>query len=121
MPSGKMAAQVAHASVVPLVRAVQNGEVLAEGDQTINMNFNLPASLAPWMNGSFTKLILVLRTEEEWKRVEKKLIKNDVPYFIILDKGLTVFNGVVTHTTTGFYPMEQDDINKYFGNLPLLK
>lgn len=124
MPAGKLAAQVSHASMVFLVRYIQSGAkvgnvVKIETDERM---WNIHES---WLEKSFTKLILVARTQEEYDRVIKKLDKfnyvEGVDYFEIVDKGLTVFDGVPTHTCTGFYPMPQSQINKLFGSLPLLK
>ena len=124
MPPGKLAAQVSHASMVFLVRYIQSGSKVGNV-VTINTDERMMNVHENWLEKSFTKLVLVARTKDEYDRVIKKLNKfnyiNGIDYFEIIDKGLTVFGGVPTHTCTGFYPMEQNEINKFFGSLPLLE
>lgn len=124
MPPGKLATQVSHASMVFLVRYIQSGKKVGN-IVTIDTDDRMTNIHENWLEKSFTKLVLVARTQEEYDRVIKKLNKfgyaNGIDYFEIIDKGLTIFDGVPTHTCTGFYPMEQNEINKFFGNLPLLK
>lgn len=116
MPTGKLIAQAAHASLAPLSNLIAKSE---RNDRTVSIE--MPQELIDWFDDSFTKLALIVRSEAEWAQVKKKLDKDNIEYFEIIDKGLTVFNGIPTHTCTGFYPMKQEEINKYFGHLPLAR
>lgn len=130
MPLGKTAAQASHASIAFMTNRIRqyykdinniDNYVHEDGVAGTTSFLEMPDGTKDWILGSFTKIILEVRTEEEWESIKNKLDKNGVEYYEIVDKGLTLFNNVPTHTCTGFIPMKQRDIDKYFGSLPLLK
>lgn len=138
MPVGKVAAQVSHASMAFLTNWIREGGVSSESDGStiskVDLTLSLYNSLLPeadlrdvmvnWLTGSFAKLILVVRSQEELDatlaRIEKKGLLEKRDYFKIIDAGRTVFDGAPTYTCTGFKPMPQSQVNKLFGSLPLL-
>ena len=125
MPSGKVAAQVSHASMAFVVKKIQDNVVNRDKNGTISEVVLSNDIFDGWVNGSFAKLILSVRSEDEMNQVMERLNKSEmienVDYFKIIDQGRTVFEGVETWTCTGFVPMKQKDINRLFGSLPLFK
>lgn len=126
MPAGKLAAQVSHASMAFLTNALRQSKDRTEPFNEVLIETLGEETLNDWLLGdSFTKLILVARTPEEWEDVKRRLVKYDLAdfrdYIQIIDQGRTCFDGVPTHTCTGFRPMRNSIIKKIFGNLPLQK
>ena len=140
MPVGKIAAQVSHASMAFLTNWIREGVVVYTdthgidpkystsfrgGSETFELDYSYIEEVQPWLTGSFGKLVLVVRSQEELEQVMERVAKNFMEegedFFSIIDAGRTVFDGVPTHTCTGFKPLPQKTINKLFGSLPLLK
>ena len=124
MPPGKIAAQVSHASMVFIAVKAKESQSEVKGDvvvSTIEWDSNFWDNW--FVNGTFAKLVLSVRSKEEYEQIVKRLEKNGFvinrDYFEIIDHGRTVFDGVPTHTCTGFAPMPQKMINKLFGSLPM--
>ena len=112
MPKGKLAAQVAHASM---------GALLNDGMLTEHM-LSLPLSTYAheWLNGSFTKVCVRCDSEEEMLDIYKRVLDDGYPCAKIIDNGRTVFNGVPTLTTIGIGPLPKEIIDQYTGHLKLL-
>lgn len=140
MPAGKLASQVSHASMVFLTNWIKTGVVVTkncreinqeisasfeEERQTLELDYRYIEEIVPWLTKSFPKIVLLARSQEELEdiiiRAEAFGLNENEGYFKIIDSGRTVFNGINTHTCTGFVPMPQNVINKLFGSLPLLK
>ena len=92
MSAGKMAAQVAHASLAPFMNMIKESvEPSDEDDNTLLCSFILSKSLLDnWINGIFTKVILEAKNEAHMEKIEKKLIdagfvKNQ-DYFNIVER-----------------------------------
>ena len=124
MPTGKLAAQVSHASMAFLTRQIRR--VAAEENDYYSATLKIDKDMYEcWIEGAFTKVVLSVNTEEDLyktiERANKRNLVEGVDYFKIIDKGLTVFNGIPTFTCIGFAPMREDVINKVVGSLPLYK
>ena len=124
MPVGKLASQVSHASMAFLTRQIR--WVATEETDYYSATLKIDKDIYEgWIEGSFTKVVLSVNSEEELyktiERANKKGLIEGIDYFKIIDKGLTVFNGVPTFTCIGFAPMREDIINKVVGSLPLYR
>lgn len=127
MPPGKVAAQVSHASMVFLAVKAKNSGVEVKDDVVVStIEWDSDFWDNWFVNGTFAKLVLAVRSQEEYNQVVKRLEKNGLiinqDYFEIIDHGRTVFDGVPTHTCTGFISMlcSQESLLLKVGRFKLL-
>jgi PTH2 family peptidyl-tRNA hydrolase len=113
MRKGKIAAQVAHASMKFLV---DNNEA-ERGDEVI---IKLTPAEAMWLTGSFTKVVVGVDSEEALQNLIFQAEMSDVEVHPIIDAGRTEFNGVPTLTCAAFGPCTAEELDKITGNLKLI-
>jgi PTH2 family peptidyl-tRNA hydrolase len=113
MKKGKLAAQVAHASMKFLV---DNNEA-QRGDEVV---IKLTPAEATWLSGSFTKIVVGVDSEDALKDLIFKAEIEDVEVHPIIDAGRTEFNGVPTLTCAAFGPCEGALLDRITGNLKLI-
>ncbi len=103
MGTGKKCAQSCHASIssADLVRT-RNKDVWKK-----------------WKNAGQKKVILRVSGMEELKEIVLKLEKNNIPYFLIRDAGLTQLAPGTT-TDLGIGPAVSETLDKITGDLKLL-
>jgi len=103
MGTGKKCAQSCHASIssADLVRT-RNKDVWKK-----------------WKNAGQKKVILRVSGMEELKEIVLKLEKNQIPYFLIKDAGLTQLTPGTT-TALGIGPAVSETLDKFTGDLKLL-
>jgi PTH2 family peptidyl-tRNA hydrolase len=105
MPKGKLAAQVAHASL----------SVILNYSKRLN---DIPEPMQHWLDNSFTKVVVgVADLDELWEIYMEVMIAN-IPCSIIRDEGRTVFKES-TFTCVGVGPDEVEKIDKFVGHLKL--
>lgn len=102
MRKGKMCAQSAHASMKATLE-----------------NMDHP-SVKEWLAGKFTKIAVSVNSEEELFEIYNNAKEAGLITSLILDAGLTEFDGVPTHTAVAVGPAEYKDIDKITGHLKLL-
>ena len=78
---GKIAAQVAHASIGALLKLGKSG-VYFNDDMTTNhyeivFDYNIDSVLDLWLNGIFTKICVMVENEEELLKLYKEISKTD--------------------------------------------
>lgn len=112
MTKGKIAAQVAHASVGALL----NGSKIDKGVLSVKLS----AEAIQWFHAHHTKVVCRCGSEEELVELYEKAKAAGVPCQLIVDAGFTAFNGVPTKTVCGIGPASSDIIDKITGNLRLL-
>jgi PTH2 family peptidyl-tRNA hydrolase len=101
LPRGKLAAQVAHASVASLLAS--------NADQQ-----------KQWFGSGMPKVVLSGTSEPEVMELHQKAIESDLPTHLIRDAGRTVVaSGTIT--CLGIGPAAIEDIDKITGHLKLLK
>ncbi|HLD18681.1 MAG TPA: peptidyl-tRNA hydrolase Pth2 [Candidatus Nanoarchaeia archaeon] len=99
LPSGKLAAQVAHAS---LEAALKTNKSIMDA----------------WRNSGAGKIVLKVADEAELKEFEKRIKAEKIPCVLITDAGHTVLEpGTVT--ALGIGPVEETKIDKITGNLKM--
>lgn len=103
MSKGKIAAQVAHASVMAAFEAYYNHREW----------FN------EWWNSGQKKIVVKVRGEEELVKIYMEAISNGLPASIVRDAGLTELPpGTITAVAIG--PAPDDRVDKLTGGLKLL-
>lgn len=111
MGPGKIASQVAHASVSFLTRQLDSDHKTHTVATTEAQN--------TWLNG-FTKIVLVVHSEKELTDIYQRALEAGLPAHLIRDSGETVFNGVPTLTCCAIGPDWEDKINKVTAELSLM-
>lgn len=100
MSKGKLAAQVAHASVLSMLESNE-------------------AIVAGWLDNSFPKIVLKVDSASDLLTLKSKCEEEKVPCAIVIDEGRTeLSNG--TMTCLGIGPYANSEIDKITGDLRLL-
>lgn len=113
MGVGKIASQVAHASM----KVFFDRKTMDEH----RMEIPLTDDMLSWVEGEFTKVILAVDSEDQLLVNYVNAQGAGLPCALIQDNGHTVFNGVKTFTTVAIGPANPDQINQITGHLKLLK
>jgi PTH2 family peptidyl-tRNA hydrolase len=140
MSKGKMAAQVAHASMAFLTNAIKHGVCGTMTDLYVSpINYYKCSLYIPediykeWICGSFTKIILEAKNKHQLEKVYKIAeeigLEEGVDYFPIKDNCYTELepeevdeNGVGrTLTCVGFIPLKDEIANKISKKYQLYK
>lgn len=126
MSPGKLGAMTAHGSISFLCEWFKHNvsmENATTSEYTINPFAKFDRELfANWVNGSFTKIILSAKDENEMKQIIEEAQENNMicgkDFFNIVDES-TEFNGVPQWAVVAFRPMDSVDIDPITGKLPL--
>lgn len=147
MRKGKIAAQVAHASMGVFfnrklqfksmhgtdfpVKAVLTENPEAAGSEDPDTLISVPKGaylmvplsedMVPWVNGSFAKIVLSVENEADLVLAHAAAQNAGLPTSIITDAGKTEFHGVPTRTTVAIGPGKAEDIDKITGPEGLVK
>jgi PTH2 family peptidyl-tRNA hydrolase len=113
---GKLAAQVAHASLAALIHDHDIDENCF-GDGNLMM-LDLDTAMEEWLTGSFTKAVLKCDDEAHILRLRNICEGADLRHYLIRDSGRTVFKEP-TYTCLGIGPFYSDQLDKLFGDLKL--
>jgi len=112
---GKLAAQVAHASLKVFFDRMRplysEGLSIAPRD-----DWDWPL-VKEWIDGSFTKIVLGCQDEPEILALEAKAKEAGLPTALVVDNGLTEFHGVKTVTCLAIGPDDPEKIDKVTGHL----
>lgn len=100
LPAGKLAAQVAHASLEAALRS--DNDVLDD-----------------WRRDGAKKVIVKASDEEKLSRLRGKAEQRGLPCYLVRDAGKTVVEAG-TATALGVGPVEEDAVDAVTGSLPLL-
>lgn len=99
--SGKIAAQVAHASHLTAH--------YFQDDPRYQM----------WTNGQFRKIVVGAESEEQLRELQRRADLAGIFTVPITDSGLTEFGGIPTLTCIGFGPDTDENLDPITGDLPL--
>lgn len=100
MSQGKLAAQVAHASILSLFEA---SEDIAAG----------------WLDNSYPKIVLQVESTQDLLDLQEKANELNLPSALVIDEGRTeLSNGSIT--CLGIGPMTKEVIDEVTGDLRLL-
>ena len=130
MRKGKMVAQGAHASMKVLLDIAykanninrehpvyENRYIPTEGDFAC---IPLYSDIKPWLEGKFTKICLGVNSKDELLDIYNKATEAKLLCSLIVDEGLTEFNGVPTYTAVAIGPAKESLIDLITGDLKLL-
>lgn len=122
MSAGKIAAQVAHASM--LVFFGENSRCLGsitecKDNSAWSFTFGKNGAVYQWLKGSFAKIVLAIPSEKELYSLCIKAYDNNLPMSLVKDEGRTTFKKP-TITCAAFGPWWSDALDKLTGHLKLL-
>lgn len=126
MRKGKIAAQVAHASMAVLLDSMQRDELTYPVGTGITDGMRLSLLLdkgSPayeWVNGPFTKIVASVNSLDELLELQIKANAMAIRNAVIIDAGRTEFHGEPTVTCIAIGPHWSDKIDEITGDLPLL-
>ncbi len=112
MRKGKLAAQVAHASMA----AILNQGVYSDDSFILELD----ERIKPWLLGNFKKICVSVNSEEELINLYQQATTVNVISCLITDNGLTEFNGVPTKTAVAIGPDRNEVIDLITKHLPLI-
>lgn len=99
MSPGKLAAQVAHASMGAVLKAFKIDNLSLKTDLSQDLALDI------WINNSFTKVVLGVDSHAELMAIYDKAKKNCNYVKLIIDEGRTEFKNQTTATCIGIGPM----------------
>lgn len=114
MPPGKLAAQVAHASMGALLSTTTRNL------DTIFINLPIGSAREDWLDGIFTKIVVYVKSEKKLLDVFDKALDRRMPCFLVEDRGLTFFDKP-TYTCVGIGPCWNDEFIGITDKLQLLE
>lgn len=117
MSRGKMAAQVAHASLGCLLKKPIRVFIVV---LLKSIGIKIGGPIGSWLNGKFTKITLGVNSEKELLEIFEKAKSKNLNAVLITDAGLTEFNGP-THTCVGIGPHFQSDFVEVTGHLSIFR
>jgi PTH2 family peptidyl-tRNA hydrolase len=121
--TGKIVAQLAHASMKAILDL---GKIVRthphENDQKliIDVTPDFYPDLHSWLTGSFTKVAVVVNSEQELVDIYNKAQSLKIPCSLIEDNGWTEFGGVKTKTAAAIGPANAELLDTLTGHLKLL-
>lgn len=114
MRRGKEIAQGSHASLKAILDLMRK-----EGD-TLVLDLKKYKGLEQWIDNRFTKVCVQCNSEQELDDLYEQAKQANLICTMIIDEGLTEFNGVHTKTCIAIGPGPEDEINKITGHLSLM-
>jgi PTH2 family peptidyl-tRNA hydrolase len=118
MRKGKIAAQVAHASMKFLL----DGASIAmfNGSAGSTLSRNMTHVQTDWVQGLFTKVVVSCDSEDELRELILRAKMSWIVAHPIIDSGLTEFHGIPTLTCAAFGPERSSLLDPITGHLKLL-
>lgn len=124
MRKGKIAAQVAHASLKAVMDSAWRSTAGSDGFGVPPLSiygFKIGSPIQEWLdNGCFTKICVYVESEKELDLIYENAKSAGIACSLIIDNGLTEFNGVHTKTCVAVGPDYPVKIDPITGKLPLL-
>ena len=118
MRKGKIAAQVAHASMKVILDKMIPFDLSEVSGKLLPILKDSPFDL--WINGLFTKVVVGCNSEEELLNYYTLAMIKGLPCALITDSGLTEFHGEQTKTCVAIGPEHSEKIDEITGKLKLL-
>ena len=122
MRKGKIAAQSCHASLKVFfdILEIKNNNDISSYTFTSKANKDGIDFIKNWITGNFKKIVVSVNSEKELDEIYLKARNSGLPCSLIVDDGLTEFNGIKTKTCVAIGPWLSEEINKITGGLQLL-
>lgn len=115
---GKLAAQVAHASMGAIFSKSTIVEQIVNNIPCRVKQIVLSSELEYWFNTLFTKIVLRCDNEEHLLLLHDQVKEAGLPYALIKDAGNTVFNEP-TYTCLGIGPATDDQLSNITDGLKM--
>lgn len=125
MSRGKIASQVAHASMKTLMDAML--KITDEDGESLSYMLTFPEQeenaleLKDWLTNSFTKIVVYVNSEEKLMNLYHKVQEAGLRTALIIDNGTTEFNGERTKTCIAIGPHTAERLDPITKRYPLLK
>ena len=116
MRKGKIASQVAHASLLAVFGERDSFSIRTSD----SISIYLDASLKTWLAGKYTKIVVGCDSEDELLDLNAQAVQAMIRSALIKDSGFTEFHGVPTYTALALGPQKSSSIDKITGYLKLL-
>ncbi len=120
MRKGKLAAQVAHASMKVLLDLMTLRRLGESGYSEASLLMKDDSPMSKWLSQRFTKVVVGVDSKEELDEVFRKAQSLSIPCSYIIDSGLTEFGGIPTPTCAAIGPFDAEVIDEVSGHLKLL-
>ena len=117
MKPGKLASQVAHASMAFLSNKVRHAMI----GESNSVRIDFSEAEASWLKGKFTKIILQAESEVQIQMIYQQAKDAGLAVVEIVDDGTTIFKGIPTLTCLGIGPDVAEKIDAITGKLKLLR
>lgn len=117
--AGKIAAQVAHASMKVILDMMMVIEPYPLVEHW-TLKLRKDSALYDWLSGHFTKIVLYVDSLEEMESIEKSAKELGIPTAKIIDAGKTEFHNVPTPTCVALGPYDGEVLNRLTGHLKLI-
>lgn len=117
MPVGKLAAQVAHASLMSFLNAC----CIEKDKRKTSYGVFAFSCEEEWLNNASTKVVLSVKNENQLLKYQKIADENAIPNALITDLGRTCFDNQETVTCLGVGPFDNETLDKLFKRLQLYK
>jgi len=124
MNRGKLSAQVAHGSMAPILMKMRNNISYTEFEApknkySLTLDMDKKSDLSEWIEKSFAKVVLYVKSEEALLNLHTKLIEAGIVSELIKDEGRTAFKKP-TYTCLGIEPLDKDKLIPFVKKLRLL-
>jgi PTH2 family peptidyl-tRNA hydrolase len=122
LPKGKIAAQVAHASMKVFFDSMQQelNTVCPISETGTHYLCFFTEDMKYWMANDFAKTVLKCDSEEQLDALYRKAVEANLPCSVIVDNGTTCFDGKKTKTCIAIGPVRSDVVDQITGHLSLL-
>lgn len=120
---GKMMAQAAHSTLKLFLDLSHRGVIYDDTKGELDkytFYYKKDSAWDKWLNGRFTKIVVSCDSEQELDELYQKAKDKNLPCSMIVDAGLTEFNGVPTKTCIAIGPAFPDEIDEITKHLKLL-
>lgn len=120
MRKGKLAAQVAHASMKVILDMMSKEELLNATLTKWTLFMSKEEPLYQWLDGLFAKIVVGVESERELMELYISSQLAGLPHALIQDCGRTEFHGEPTYTAIAIGPAKAEEIDRITGHLVLL-
>lgn len=110
MRKGKIAAQVAHASLRVILRMGT-----PDPQDPLHLTLDMTPDVAAWVHGRFVKIVLSVEDEAALVGAYEEAKRRGLPTSLITDAGKTEFHGQPTRTTVAIGPARASEIDPITG------
>lgn len=120
MRKGKLAAQVAHASMKVVLDMMSKKELLYGRMKKWSLLMDKEEPIYQWLDGLFAKIVVGVESLDDLMALYVDASLAGLPHALIQDSGRTEFHGEPTYTAIAIGPAEAEEIDKITGHLALL-